>query len=318
MRETFATALTACGAEMRHLMLLYGGSNHSLFEDFERRYPDRVVACGAAESNMIGVAAGLAQSGLRPVAYAINSFLATRCLEQIRVDVCYRDVPVVLAGAGGGLAYAGLGPTHYSCEDIAILRTLPNLTVVCPGDPIETRLALRAALVHGGPVYLRLGQDGEPVVHAAPPAFTIGRGIVVRPGEDVCLLATGSALALAVEVADELAVHGQSAEVVSLHTVKPLDHERIAEAFSRFPVVVTLEEHGVLGGLGGSIAEWLADQPRQRARLLRFGTADVFLRLAGEQGYAREQFGLTRRAIADAVLRLHAVRVKHARRMFTS
>jgi transketolase len=241
----------------------------------------------------------MAMCGLRPVAYTITPFITTRCLEQIRVDVCYHHVPVIIVGTGSGLSYASLGATHHSCEDIAFLRALPHMTVVCPGDPVEVKLALRAALAYDDPVYLRLGKKGEPLVHKQPVDFVIGKGIVVRPGKDVCLLSTGNTLALAVRTAEELDSKGVSPQVVSLHTVKPLDEALLTDAFARFQVVTTIEEHSRLGGLGGSIAEWLADRPPQRARLLRIGTADAFLHEAGNQQHARSYFGLTPERIAD-------------------
>jgi transketolase len=171
------------------------------------------------------------------------------------------------------------------------------MTVICPGDPVEVRLALCAALKHGGPVYMRLGKKGEPIIHKTDPQFTIGKGIVIREGRDVCLLSTGNMLPEAVTAADQL-----SAQLVSFHTVKPLDEALLADVFARFKIVATIEEHSVLGGLGGSVAEWLSDRPPQKARLLRIGTPDTFLHEAGEQEYAREVFGLTGKHIAGKIL----------------
>lgn len=302
MRNAFAAELLALAAEGEPVVLLSGDIGNRLFDEFKSRFPQRFFNCGVAESNMMSVAAGMALCGLRPVAYTIASFATTRCFEQIRVDVCYHNLSVIIAGVGAGLAYAANGPTHQSCEDIAILRTLPNMTVICPGAPCEVRLALREAVHHGGPVYLRLGKKGEPEVHPEIPAFTIGKGIIVRQGDDVCLLSTGNMLSVAMEAAENLERRGVSAQVVSLHTVKPLDEELIEDAFSRLSVVATVEEHSLLGGLGGSIAEWLADRPRMKARLVRIGTGDVFLHEAGGQTYVRERFGLTPDNIAEAIL----------------
>lgn len=250
---------------------------------------------------MIGMAAGMAACGMRPVTYTIAPFTTTRCMEQIRVDLCYQNLPVVVVGVGGGLSYASLGATHHSCEDIALLRSLPNMTVVCPGDAWEVRTALRKAIDHDGPVYLRLGKKGEPLVHEEMPAFELGRGIVLREGRDVCLVSTGNLLPLAIEAADRLSANGVSAQVISMHTVKPLDERLLAAAFARFRVVASLEEHSLIGGLSGAISEWLADRGPQRARLLRFGTSDHFLHEAGEQEYARERFGLTTEHIATTI-----------------
>jgi transketolase len=302
MRNAFAAEITALAAEDKRVVLLSGDIGNRLFDDFKVRAPGRFFNCGVAEANMMGVAAGMAMSGLRPVAYTITPFVTTRCLEQIRVDVCYHHVPVIIVGTGSGLSYASLGATHHSCEDIALLRSLPHMTVVCPADAAEVRQALRAALAYDDPVYIRIGKKGEPVVHKEPPQFQIGKGIVVRPGTEVCLLSTGNVLPLVMRAAEALASQGASAEVVSLHTVKPLDDDLLADAFTRFEVVVTVEEHSLLGGLGGAVAEWLADRPGQKARLLRVGTADAFIHEAGDQEYARRYFGLTPESIAARVL----------------
>ena len=181
------------------------------------------------------------------------------------------------------------------------MRLLPNMTVVCPGDPVEVRLALRAAVALKGPVYLRLGKKGEPTVHKKKPEFEIGKGIPIKAGKDACLLACGNILPATLAAANILEKAGVSASVASFHTVKPLDEELLADAFSRFRIVATVEEHSILGGLGGAVAEWLADHGRMNARLLRLGTPDAFLHEAGEQDHARERFGLTPAAIARAV-----------------
>ena len=258
---------------------------------------------------MMSVAAGMAMSGLRPITYTITPFNTTRCLEQIRVDVCYHHVPVVIVGIGAGLSYASLGSTHHACEDIAFLRALPNMTVICPADPVEVRHALRAAVRHPGPVYLRLGKKGEPVIHAKDPNFVIGKGIVIREGSDARILSTGTTMSLAISTAAMLYSKEISAQVVSFHTVKPLDEELLLDAFSRFSLVVTVEEHSVIGGLGGAVAEWLSDQPPQRARLCRIGTPDVFVHEAGEEEHAREHVGLTPERIAQRVLSFYPVNV---------
>jgi transketolase len=298
VRNAFASELTKLAGEDPRVVMLSGDIGNRLFDKFKEQHPKRFFNCGVAEANMIGVGAGMAACGLRPIAYTITPFITTRVMEQIRVDVCYHNVPVIIVGVGGGLSYASLGGTHHSCEDIGMLRLLPHMTVICPGDPVEVRLALRAATKHDGPVYMRLGKKGEPVIHKSDPQFTIGKGIVVREGRDVCLLSTGNMLPEAVTAADEL-----GAQLVSFHTVKPLDETLLADAFARFKLVATIEEHSVLGGLGGSVAEWLSDRPPQKARLLRIGTPDTFLHEAGEQEYAREVFGLTGKQIAEKIRR---------------
>jgi transketolase len=302
MRDAFAQEITELGVDPR-VVLLSGDIGNRMFDKYKAQFPDRFYNCGVAEANMVGMAAGLAMSGLRPVAYTINSFITARCYEQIRVDLCYHNAPVILVGVGAGLCYASLGATHHSCEDIAMLRVLPNMTVLCPGDPWEVRGALRAALKHDGPVFIRIGKKGEPSIHTQVPVFNIGESLVLRPGKDVCLLSTGNVLPLALETADVLAKKNISTEVVSFHTVKPLDEERLADAFARFSVVATVEEHSSLGGLGGSVAEWVSDRPVPRARLCRFGTSDIFLHEAGEQDHARAVFGLTSEKMSERIVR---------------
>jgi transketolase len=311
MRNAFAAEITTVAAEDERIVLLSGDMGNRLFDDFKERFPKRFLNCGVAEANMTSIAAGMALCGLRPITYTITPFATTRCLEQIRVDVCYQNVQVIIVGVGAGLSYASLNATHQSCEDVAFMRMLPNMTVICPGDAWEVRQALRAALRHEGSVYIRLGKKGEPVVHQRATEFLIGKGITVRSGTDVCLLSTGNMLPIAVQASEELGRSGVSAQVVSFHTVKPLDESLLSEVFAQFTVVFTIEEHSVLGGLGGSIAEWLADRPPQKARLYRMGTADAFLYKAGEQDYAREYFGLTPENIAAKVLQMYLANVQH-------
>lgn len=301
MRNAFADEVTKAAAEDPRVVLLMGDIGNKLFDEFKRCYPERFFNCGVAEANMNGMAAGMALSGLRPVTYTITPFNTTRALEQIRVDICYHRAPVVIVGVGAGLAYASLGGTHHACEDIAFLRALPGMTVVCPGDPVEVRLALRASLKWTGPVYIRLGKKGEPVVHSKEPEFVLGRGIVLRPGSQACLLATGNILPSALKAAELLEAEGVSCQVVSFHTVKPLDEELLHKVFSSFQVVVTMEEHSLLGGLGGAVAEWAADHPGHPARLCRIGTRDDFLHEASNEEYARRHFGLTPEAMAGRV-----------------
>jgi transketolase len=301
MRNAFAKEITRLAQEDSRVVLLSGDIGNRLFDDFKLKCPDRFYNCGVAEANMIGVAAGLAISGLRPVCYTITPFITYRCLEQIRIDVCYHNVPVVIVGTGAGLSYASLGATHHSCEEMGMLRLLPGLQVLAPADEKEVRGLLRASLRQTQPVYMRIGKKGEPVVHAQEPPLEIGKGCVMREGTDVCLLSTGTVLPVAMEAASQLERAGLSAQVVSFHTVKPLDESLLQNVFSRHKLVASIEEHSVLGGLGGSLAEWLSEQRSTSARLLRFGTRDEFLHHTCEQEEAREFFGLTAEAICARI-----------------
>jgi transketolase len=302
MRNAFARELTRLAENDPRVVLLMGDIGNRLFDEFRARFPERFFNCGIAEANMMSVAAGMALCGLRPVVYTIVPFVTARCLEQIRVDVCYHHAPVVIVGVGGGLSYASLGATHHACDDLALLRVLPGIKIVCPGDPTEVHLALQAALAQDDPIYLRLGKKGEPVVHPEEPVFEIGRGIVLRSGTGITLLSTGNLLPTAVEVADRLEVEGLAVRLVSFHTVKPLDEALLQECFADGVLVATLEEHSVIGGLGGAVAEWLSEQTPQAARLLRIGTPDRFLHETGGQNDARQRLGLDAESIARKIL----------------
>jgi transketolase len=303
MRNAFADELTRLGNEDHRVVMLSGDIGNRLFDKFKDKHPARFFNCGVAEANMMGVAAGMAMNGLRPVAYTITPFVTTRCLEQIRTDVCYHEAPVTIVSVGGGLAYSGLGPTHHACEDISFLRALPNMVVICPGDAHEVRAALRASMQQDRPVYIRMGKKGEPVVHAGPISdFAIGKAITIEEGSDVCLLSTGNMLPEAVEAGHKLKERGVSAQVVSFHTVKPLDEDCLRNAFAKFKLVATLEEHSLIGGFGAAVSEWLADTETKPKKFLRFGTPDAFFKKSGEQEYAREVLGLAAHQIAEKIL----------------
>ena len=306
MRNAFAQTLTELATADQRIVLLSGDIGNRMFDEFKQRCPGRFFNCGVAEANMMTVAAGMAMSGLRPVVYTIAPFVTVRCLEQIRVDVCYHRTPVVIVGVGGGLAYASLGATHHSCEDIAMLRVLPRMQVICPGDAWETRAAVKAALQQSDPIYIRLGKKGEPLVHDSEPDLQLGRGIRVREGTQLVLLSTGNMLPIAVEVADLLRSQQVDAGAVSLHTVKPIDTEMLRECFANATLVVTLEEHSILGGLGSAVAEWLADETTANARLVRIGTEDRFPSSAGGQAFVREEFGLDTQSIVTKIQRFIA------------
>jgi transketolase len=282
--------------------LLSGDIGNRLFDDFKNRFPTRFYNCGVAEANMMSMAAGMASCGLRPVVYTITPFLTYRCIEQIRDDVCYHGQRVVIVGTGAGLSYASLGTTHHSCEEMGMLRLLPDLAVLAPADPAEVRMTLAAALRHDGPVYIRIGKKGEPAIHSETPKWEIGQGLQLRPGKDAALLCAGTLLQECLQAADLLAERGCSTAVWSFPTVKPLNTGLLTDIFSARKVVATVEEHSILGGLGGSVAEWLCDQDAPLARLVRIGTPDAFLHRNGEQDHARSILGLTPESIARRIL----------------
>jgi transketolase len=298
MRELLEAA-----ARDSRISLLVGDLGYSVVEEFAQRFPRQFCNVGVAEQNMTGVAAGLALSGRVVFTYSIANFSTFRCLEQIRNDVCYHRANVKIVAVGGGFAYGPLGASHHATEDIAIMRALPNMVVIAPGDPVETAAATRAAIELPGPVYLRLGKAGEPVVHETPVDFRIGRSIRVREGSDVVIISTGGLLTTALGAAETLARSGVEARVLSMHTLQPIDDEAIRDAAHTAGLLVTVEEHNVVGGLGSAVAEILAETP-ERPRFRRFGTPSVFAPFAGDQLHLRTLYGLTPDAIALEVIAL--------------
>jgi len=302
MRDAFSEELTELAGSDPRIVLLMGDIGNHMFDRFKELYPDRFFNCGIAESNMISVAAGLAMNGFRPFVYTFTAFDIGRPFEQIRVDLAFQNLPVVIIGLGGGLTYSSLGPTHYICEDLAITRVLPNFKVVCPADSMETRAAIRASLKSDGPVYIRIGKKKEPVIHPVLPELVIGKSITIEEGPDVCILGTGTILPNIIEAAKLLRKSGIRPRVISYHTIKPLDTGILEKAFSEYPIVVTIEEHSNIGGLGSAVAEWLVEQPLQtKARLIRIGIPDEFLYHAVNQKSAWEHYGLTPQKLADRI-----------------
>jgi len=304
VRNAFKEEVTELGREDERVVLLMGDIGNRMFDAYQELQSERFFNCGVAEANMVSVAAGLASTGLRPVCYTITPFMTARCYEQIRIDVCYHDQPVVIVGTGAGLSYASLGATHHSWDDIALMRVLPGMRVFCPGDAMEVKACLRLALKQDRPAYIRIGKKGEPVIHEAVPDLELGRFFQISQGERVGILSCGNVLPMCVETRELLKKkEGIDAELMSCFNVKPLDTGYLDSAFDRFDVVVTIEEHSRIGGFGSAVAEWLADrEPAPNpARLLRFGIDDAFFHNAGEQDYMREQTGLEAISMAEAI-----------------
>lgn len=301
MRSAFIEELTRLARMDNNIVLVVGDLGFGVVQKFADEFPMQFVNAGVAEQNMTGIAAGMALSGRTVLTYSIANFPVIRCLEQIRNDVCYHDANVKIVAVGGGMAYGSLGMTHHATEDLAIMRAMPNMTVLAPNDPVEARLATRAAVEHRGPVYLRLGKQGEKSVHANDPDFRIGKAIRVRDGDDATLLVTGGLLLNAMNAAEQLASRGTHAAVVSVPSIKPFDVDAVLDARG---AIFTIEEHSIIGGLGGVVAETLAEA----------GLGTVFKRIGlpgeqfsskiGDQEYLRREFGLDADGIAATVERV--------------
>lgn len=285
MRTAFLQTLCELAARDQRVWLVTGDLGYSVLEPFAERFPRQYVNAGVAEQNMLGVAAGLAMAGNIVFTYSIANFATLRCLEQIRNDVCYHNLPVRIVAVGGGVAYGSAGYTHHAVEDLAILRALPQMTVVAPGDPVETRCATEALVNWPGPAYLRLGKAGEPVVHSSPIEFTLGKALVVRDGGDLTLVSTGGMLASICAAAERLAgEHSIACRVLSLHTLKPLDRAAIVDAAKATGGIVAVEEHSCVGGLGSAVAEvLLAERGLPRVPFAHVALADEIRHGANSQ-----------------------------------
>jgi transketolase len=301
MRITFIKTLTELAKKNKNIILLTGDLGFSILDNFQAEYPGQFINAGVAEQNMTGVAAGLSACGKNPWIYSIIPFITMRNFEQIRNDLCYQNLNVKIIGVGAGFSYGPYGHTHHSVEDIGILRTLPNMVILCPGDPIEVKCATRAAAKYHGPVYIRLGKTREPSVHTNEPDFQIGKGIIVQKGTDITIIATSTLLYRGLEVVRTLKEKHISAGLVSMHTIKPIDEGLILQCAKDSKAIFSLEEHSVIGGLGSAVAETLAEH-NAHVLFKRLGIPDRFTKGIGDQEYLRAANGLSIDQIVKTVI----------------
>jgi len=300
-RQAFSSTLVALAAADARIVAVANDSiGSSNLKEFKKRFPDRLVNVGIAEQNLVGVGAGLANGGLIPFVCGASCFLTARALEQIKVDLGYSQSNVKLCGMSSGMAYGELGPTHHSIEDLAWTRAIAGLTVVVPADPTETAQAVKAAAEFDGPIFLRLSRMPVPVVSPDDYKFEIGRSAKLREGTDITLIANGVMVCRALDAAQMLEADDISASVINMSTVRPLDSDAIIEAAKQGPIV-TVEEHTVIGGLGGAVAEVVVSNAPVRMRML--GVPSVFAP-TGSTSFLLEHFGLTPNGIRDAALEL--------------
>lgn len=302
MRTAFIKILLELAQNDPRVVLITGDLGFGVVVSFKEQLPQQFVNAGVAEQNMTGMAAGMALSGKIVFTYSIANFPVIRPLEQVRNDVCYHNANVRIVAVGGGMAYGSLAPSHHATEDIAVMRAMPNMLVVAPGDPAEARLATQALIAHQGPAYLRLGRANEPRVHSGELDFQLGKAITVRPGSDITLISTGGMLYDTVQAADALGETGIKARVISMHTVKPLDEEVVLAAARETQAVFTLEEHSIIGGLGGAVAEVLLESDVRPPVFKRIGLNGGFSSVVGTQEYLRAHYGLDTRGIVTSVL----------------
>lgn len=301
MRSVFNKTLLEIARGNPHIFLILADIGYGEVEPFAESFPDRFFNVGVAEQNMTGVACGVAMEGNIAVTYSIANFPTLRCLEQIRNDVCYHNANVKIVIIGGGLAYGSLGVSHHSTEDIAIMRALPNMVVIAPSDSAEAGAATKAMVEHNGPVYYRCGYKNEPNIHEGEIDFKIGRAIEVLDGKDLTLIYTGTIGYNVIKAVELLRKSGIQCRVLSMHTVKPIDVDAIVKAANETGVIVTVEEHNMLGGLGGAVAEVIAEKCQPQVKFKRLALPDINVSLVGSQKWLLAQYGLSPDGIYESV-----------------
>ena len=296
MRAAFSDALVAAARADPKVLLLTGDHGYALFDDFRRNCPDQYINAGVAEQNMVGVAAGLAKGGFRPVVYGLGAFVPVRVLEQIKVDLCFEALPVVLVGDGAGVVYSHLGSSHQTTEDIAALRALPGITILSPGDRAEMIYCMQAALQSRGPAYVRMGKADLGSVHSAAVAAPLGALLpLLRGAHSAAIIATGSMLKTALEVAGKVG----GLEVWSAPSIKPLDGEQVAAICAGKRIVFVLEEHSIHGGLGSAVAE--ISSAAMPVHIVRIGVPDRFSQTCGTYAHLLREHGLDAPAVERRV-----------------
>ena len=298
MRDAFIRALTSLAERDSSFVLVTGDLGFGVLSDFAERFPNQFINAGVAEQNMTAIAAGMALSGFRVYTYSIANFTTLRCLEQIRNDVCYHNANVTIVSVGGGFSYGQLGMSHFATEDLAILRAIPELKVVSPTEIWETEDLTSSLAEMDGPVYLRLDKSAGGVERRPGELAVLGKMRCVRDGSDVTLLATGGILAECVKAAELLAVDGIEARILAVNSLKPFDVEELERAASETGGIITIEEHSILGGLGGACAEIILERGFNPGFFSRIGLADRFPTVVGDQNYLRKVYGMDGYAIA--------------------
>ena len=304
MRDTFVKTLIQLAEKNTDIELMTGDLGFGVLKPYWEKLPNQFTNAGIAEQNMTTVAAGMALEGKTVFTYSIGNFPTVRCLEQIRNDCAYHDANVKVVCVGGGFVYGSLGMSHHATEDIALLRSLPGVTVVCPGDLVEAEEATKAIAKYPGTCYLRLGRGGEKRIHDKIDGFCIGKAIKIRESIEtnkrIALFSTGAILDATTEAADMLENIGIGVVQYSFPTVKPLDVSVIQECAEKYDYIVTIEEHNIVGGFGSAVAEVMAEKPA-RAKLMRVGLEDQYCTIVGSQQYLRDKYGMSAAKIVEKV-----------------
>ena len=303
MRDNFINALINLAKNDKDIVLLTGDLGFRVFEKFESSFPGQYFNVGVAEQNMTGVATGLSLEGKKVVTYSIGNFVTLRCLEQIRNDACYHNVNISIVANGGGFSYGSLGMSHHTTEDLAILRALPNISVVAPCTAEEAGEAITAMIMNGGTGYLRLDKSSAKDCFSEDP-FVIGKSRRYKEGKDITLIATGSILGEANTASIELKKIGIEARVVGMHSIKPIDVDEIIDAVSNTGGIVTIEEHNKDGGLGSAVSEVCMDLGMIPRKFLRIGLENKYSSIVGSQLYLRSRYDMDSVSIINRVKKI--------------
>lgn len=305
MRDAYLAALYDLAKKDKDILALVADNGAVVYDKFRKDFPGQFINFGISEANMVSVAAGLASCGKIPFAYTIASFLTMRAFEQIRVDICLQDMNVKLVGIGAGLVYSNLGPTHQATEDIALMRSLPKMTIFSPADPLEAKYATYAAAKVDGPVYIRLSTGGTPAVYKNEYDFKLGRAVTLRDGKDVTIISSGGILHEVLKAADDLESENISVRVINIHTIKPIDNQAILKAVGETNAILVVEEHVINGGLGSAVAEVILEGNISPGRFKRLGLNNVFPSGYGTYDEMKEINFLSKKNILEEAKKLY-------------
>ncbi len=303
MRKTFAKEVTDIANIRNDVVLLSGDIGNRMFDEFKLKANSRFFNCGIAESNMMSVAAGMALSGLRPIIYTITPFTTLRCLEQIKIGAAYHQVPVIIIGTGSGLSYAELGATHHSLDDISLIRSIPDIRVLCPCDSKELKAFLYQSLEINYPTYIRIGKKGEPNITQDFENIKIGKANILKNGNEVIIMGIGPIINEALKAANNEKIDSEKVAVVSMGSVKPMDTDFLYKISKKnFKKWIIIEEHSKIGGLGSAIIEWKVDNKIKTPEIIRMAAPDKFIHKLGNQNYVREQIGIDSISILNNII----------------
>lgn len=308
MRAAFVEELIKLAEKDKNLWLLTGDLGFSVFDDFQKKFPRQYLNVGVAEQNLVSIAAGLAMSGKKVFVYSISTFMTMRPLEQIRNDLCYQNLPVYLIGAGSTFSYSTFGGTHFALEDLGLMRMLPNMAVIAPGDPLEVRALVRDVYNRNSPAYIRIAKKGEPVIHDYKDCISLGQASQICGGKDVSILVSGRQLANASLAVLALKKDNINCRLLSFHTIKPLDKLSIIKAAKETKGIVIVEEHFKVGGLGTAVSEVLVGEGLL-VPVATIGVDNEFPKGSGSQDYFLNKYNLT----SDGIVKIVKKILKNAR-----